>query len=81
MECGISFREMTEKAVPLSLYIFILNHGALKRLLKKKKEKKSFPLSDEGMDDAIAWLWDRFETEKSKWLDAAKNTMHIVNHA
>ena len=39
---------------------------------EEEKEKKSFPLSDEGMDDAIAWLWDRFETEKSKWLDAAK---------
>ena len=48
---------------------------------EEEKEKKSFPLSDEGMDDAIAWLWDRFETEKSKWLDAAKKTMHIVNHA
>ena len=35
-------REMTEKAVPLSLYIFILNHGALKRLLKKKRRKNLF---------------------------------------
>ena len=35
-------REMTEKAVPLSLYIFILNHGALKRLLKKKRRKNCF---------------------------------------
>ena len=35
-------REMTEKAVPLSPYIFILNHGALKRLLKKKRRKNLF---------------------------------------
>ena len=41
---------------------------------------QTFPLSDEGMDEAIAWLFERFETEKSKWLNANRDAMHIVNN-
>ena len=47
---------------------------------EEEKEQKTFPLSDEGMDEAIAWLFERFETEKSKWLNASRDAMHIVNH-
>ena len=68
MECAISFAEMTEKAAQPSPYSFI------------QKEQKTFPLSDEGMDEAIAWLFERFETEKSKWLNASRDAMHIVNN-
>lgn len=46
-----------------------------------EKEQANFPLSDEGMDQAIVWLRERFETEKSKWLKAEKDAMHIVNSA
>ena len=47
---------------------------------QEEKEQKTFPLSDEGMDEAIAWLFERFETEKSKWLNASRDAMHIVNN-
>ena len=47
---------------------------------EEEKEQKTFPLSDEGMDEAIAWLFERFETEKSKWLNASRDAMHIVNN-
>ena len=50
------------------------------RKQEEEKEQKTFPLSDEGMDEAIAWLFERFETEKSKWLNASRDAMHIVNH-
>ena len=73
MECAISFAEMTEKAAQPSPYSFIQNRGAL-------KIHRTFPLSDEGMDEAIAWLFERFETEKSKWLNASRDAMHIVNN-
>ena len=39
----------------------------------------NFPLSEEGMDEAVAWLFERFETEKERWLDASKELMHTVN--
>ena len=38
------------------------------------------PWCFEGMDEAIAWLFERFETEKSKWLNANRDAMHIVNN-
>ena len=47
---------------------------------EEEKEQKTFPLSDEGMDEAIAWLFERFETEKSKWFNASRYAMHIVNN-
>ena len=43
-----------------------------------KKESQSFPLSDEGMDQAVAWLFERFEAEKERWLTSAKEMMHTV---
>ncbi len=42
------------------------------------RESASFPLSDEGMEQAEAWLFERFESEKDRWLTAEKGTMHIV---
>ena len=46
---------------------------------KDQIEQANFPLSEEGMDQAIAWLFERFEAEKERWLDAAKEMMHTVN--
>ncbi len=42
-------------------------------------EQENFPLSEEGMDLAIAWLFEKFEAEKERWLNAAKEMMHTVN--
>lgn len=42
-------------------------------------EQENFPLSEEGMDLAIAWLLEKFEAEKERWLNAAKEMMHKVN--
>ena len=41
-------------------------------------EKRTFPLSEEGMDEAIQWLWDKYEEEKERWTEASLNMMHIV---
>lgn len=43
-----------------------------------QKESASFPLSEEGMDQAVAWLNERFETEKKRWLQASQNSMHTI---
>ena len=43
-----------------------------------QKESATFPLSEEGMDQAMAWLNERFETEKKQWLQAAQDTMHTI---
>lgn len=40
------------------------------------KEKKSFPLSDQGLDEAISWLFEKYETEKERWNKAAAEMMH-----
>ena len=44
-----------------------------------EKTSASFPMSDEGMDAAIAWLFEMYETQKEVWNSAQKNCMHIVN--
>ena len=44
-----------------------------------EKTSASFPMSDEGMDAAIAWLFEMYETKKEVWNSAQKNCMHIVN--
>ncbi len=43
-----------------------------------QKESASFPLSDEGMDQAMAWLNERFEAEKKRWIQAALDSMHTI---
>lgn len=43
-----------------------------------QKESASFPLSDEGMDQAMAWLHERFEAEKKRWAQAALDSMHTI---
>ncbi len=45
----------------------------------EEKESAVFPLSDEGMDQAIAWLLEKFDAEKERWLTASQETMHTVN--
>lgn len=45
---------------------------------EEEKEQASFPLSDEGMEQAVAWLWERFETEKERWINSNHNMMHTV---
>lgn len=45
----------------------------------EEKQSKSFSLSDEGMDEAIAWLFDMYESQKEKWHTADTDCMHIVN--
>ena len=47
----------------------------------EEKGSATLPLSDEGMDQAIAWLFERFEAEKPRWINASKETMHTVNSA
>lgn len=45
----------------------------------EEKTSSSFPMSDEGMDAAIAWLFEMYKTQKEVWNSAQKNCMHIVN--
>lgn len=44
-----------------------------------QKESAVFPLTDEGMDQAVTWLFERYEAEKPRWSDAEKEMMHTVN--
>ena len=45
-----------------------------------EKQSVSFPISEEGMDQAIIWLFDIYESQKERWHTAAKNCMHIVKN-
>ena len=46
-----------------------------------EKESRSFPLSEEGMDQAAAWLFERFESKKDRWQTSSKEMMHTVRQA
>lgn len=41
------------------------------------KQSASFPMSDEGMDSAISWLYEMYNTQKEKWNTAQKDRMHV----
>lgn len=43
------------------------------------KQCRSFPLSDEGLDQAVAWLFEQYESRKDYWNKAAVDMMHTVN--
>lgn len=45
---------------------------------EEDKQSASFPMTDEGMDEAIAWLFEMYESQKEKWRNAEKNCMHIL---
>lgn len=45
----------------------------------KDKESAAFPMSDEGMDSAIEWLYQMYEKKKETWRVSSKNAMHIVH--
>ena len=45
----------------------------------ENKEHESFPMSDEGMDTAIEWLYSMYDKKKELWQESAKNSMHIVH--
>lgn len=42
------------------------------------KISRTFPISEAGMDDAIAWLFKMYEEKKDFWNDSLKNAMHTV---
>ena len=46
---------------------------------EEKKEHESFPMSDEGMDSAIEWLYHMYDQKKELWQESSKNAMHIVH--
>lgn len=46
---------------------------------EEEKQSSSFPMTEEGMDLAIGWLLEMYESQKEKWRTAEKNCMHIVN--
>ena len=43
----------------------------------ENKQSASFPMSDEGMDGAVNWLWEMYNVRKKEWNAASKNRMHI----
>ena len=45
---------------------------------EEEKQSASFPMTDEGMDEAIAWLFEMYESQKEKWRNAEKNCMYII---
>lgn len=46
---------------------------------EEEKQSASFPMTEEGMDAAIKWLFEMYESQKETWRTAEKNCMHIVN--
>ncbi len=43
----------------------------------ENKQSSSFPMTDEGMDNAISWLFSMYDAQKETWHNAKKNCMHI----
>lgn len=46
---------------------------------EEQKESREFPLTEEGRNEAISWLNERYEERKSDW-DAAKASYYQAFH-
>ena len=44
---------------------------------EEQKEKKDFPFTQEGLDEAIAWMNDRYEADRLNWERIDKDKMRI----
>lgn len=44
----------------------------------EEKEHAVFSLSDEGMDQAIDWLNERYEAKKERWNRSLQDMMHTI---
>ena len=44
----------------------------------KDMQSSSFPMTDEGMDSAIEWLFQMYEKNREKWDAAYENRMHVL---
>lgn len=48
---------------------------------KEHIRSASFSMTEDGMDQAIAWLFSQYDSRKDFWNRSAKEAMHIVNSA
>lgn len=44
-----------------------------------KDKSEPFPMSDQGMDNAIGWLYKKYDEKRDLWDNSLKNSMHIVH--
>ena len=42
-----------------------------------KKETNSFPITEDGMDAAIKWLYEKYDDRKDYWNNSLENAMHF----
>lgn len=68
-----------KNSTTFSVYIYP-EPWCFEQTAEEDRQSRTFPLSDEGMDEAIAWLWECFESDKERWLTASRETMHIVKN-
>ncbi len=50
---------------------------SFERTPDEEKQSASFPMSDDGMDSAVSWLFSMYESQKDFSQNAKKNCMHI----
>lgn len=70
------FLRCDESKETFSVYVYP-EPWSFNKTPEEDRQSASFPLNDEGMDEAIAWLWDRYHADKEKWHAAYKDRMHI----
>lgn len=49
----------------------------LEATAEEKKITRSFPFSDGGLDEAVAWLNELYEEKKNYWIDAYEKRMQV----
>ncbi len=46
---------------------------------EEEKLSASFPMTEEGMDSAVQWLFEQYDAQTEKWHTASQDCMHIVD--
>lgn len=77
--CGMRYYFCIEETKETFLVFVYPEPWSFEKTPDTEKTSRSFPLSEEGMEEAITWLWQQYETRKEFWNTVSKDIMHIVN--
>ena len=73
--CGMRYY-LTAKDDILTAYLYP-EPWCFEATQEDQKERKEFPFTQEGLDDAISWMNQRYEADRDHWEHISKEQMRI----
>ncbi len=74
--CGMRYYLITENDTLIAY--FYPEPWCFEATQDDQKEKKEFPFTQEGLDEAISWMNQRYESDRDNWERISKEQMRIL---